>query len=83
LVEAACADGIGTVELRINSANPTVSTVSSYFPQAACGARGWESERWDTTTTVASTTLDALIDAYGVPSSFEVYAAASAHARWT
>lgn len=67
LVEAACADGIGTVELRINSANPTVSTVSSYFPQAARGAPGWESERWDTTTTVASTTLNALVNAYGIP----------------
>lgn len=67
VVEAACADRIGTAELRINSANPTVSTASSHFPQAARGAAGWESERWDTTTAVASTTLDALIDAYGVP----------------
>ncbi len=67
LVEAACADRIGTVELRINSANPTVSTVSSHFPQAACGAIGWERERWDSTTAVDSTTLDTLINAYGVP----------------
>jgi FkbM family methyltransferase len=67
VVEAACADRIGTLKLRINSANPTVSTVSAHFPQAARGAAGWENERWDTTTAVASTTLDALIDDYGAP----------------
>jgi FkbM family methyltransferase len=67
VVEAACADRIGTVRLRINSANPTVSTVSAHFPEAARGAAGWEDERWDATASVDSTTLDALIDAYGAP----------------
>src|SRR5690242_11260449 len=64
VVEAACSDTVGSVLLRINSANPTVSTVSAHFPQAARGARGWEGERWDSATAVASTTLDALISAY-------------------
>jgi FkbM family methyltransferase len=67
VVEAACADAVGTVRLQINSANPTVSTASARFPRSAQGAPGWEDEIWDQTAVVESTTLDALIDAYGVP----------------
>ncbi|GIH17719.1 FkbM family methyltransferase [Rugosimonospora africana] len=67
LVEAACGADTGTVRLHINSANPTVSTASSRFPDSAHGAPGWEGEIWDTTATVASTTLNALIDIHGVP----------------
>ncbi|GAA5200482.1 hypothetical protein GCM10023322_78470 [Rugosimonospora acidiphila] len=67
VVEAACADGVGTVPLYINTANPTVSTASPHFPRAARGATGWEDETWDTTGEAPSTTLDALIAAHGLP----------------
>lgn len=67
LVEAACGPKPGTLELHINSANPTVTTASREFVKAADGAGGWEGQRWDQTITVPVTTFDALIAARGVP----------------
>jgi FkbM family methyltransferase len=67
LVEAACGEDAGTLTLRINSANPTVSTASSDFIRAADGARGWEGQAWDQTIEVPCTTLDALVSEHGVP----------------
>jgi FkbM family methyltransferase len=57
----------GSVELMLNLDNPTVSTASPEFIRAAAGARGWEGQAWTRTTTVAMTTLDALIARHGVP----------------
>jgi FkbM family methyltransferase len=57
----------GTLALRINTANPTVSTASADFVRAADGAPGWEGQRWDRTIQVPVTTLDALIARHGVP----------------
>jgi FkbM family methyltransferase len=67
LVEAACGAVPGKVTLRINSANPTVSTASPDFVRAAHGAGGWEDQVWDTEIEVPATTLDALIAKHGVP----------------
>ena len=67
LLEAACGERIGTVALKINSANPTVSTASADFVSAADGADGWEGQVWDTTIEVPCTTLDALVAQYGQP----------------
>jgi FkbM family methyltransferase len=67
LLEAACGERIGTVALKINSANPTVSTASADFVSAADGAGGWEGQVWDTTIEVPCTTLDALVAQYGQP----------------
>ena len=67
LVEAACSDRAGVVKLRINSANPTVSTASVEFVSAADGAGGWEGQAWDKTIEVPATTLDALIAEHGRP----------------
>jgi FkbM family methyltransferase len=67
LVEAACGASPGTLTLRINSANPTVSTASSDFIKAADGAGGWEGQVWDQTIEVPSTTLDALVAEHGMP----------------
>src|SRR5262245_62894521 len=44
VIEAAVCDAPGTVTLRINSANPTVSTASAEFVAAAHGAGGWEGQ---------------------------------------
>lgn len=57
----------GQIELRINSANPTISTASDAFIAATEGASGWEGQVWDERVEVAMTTLDALIAAHGVP----------------
>lgn len=67
LVEAACGDRRGTATLRINSANPTVSTISGDFVDAARDAEGWREQVWDHEITVRCTTLDALIGEYGMP----------------
>ena len=67
LIESACSDHPGHLTLRINSANPTVSTASSDFIGAADGAGGWEGQVWDAEIEVPCTTLDALVAQYGRP----------------
>ncbi|MBM0260612.1 FkbM family methyltransferase [Micromonospora sp. 4G55] len=67
VVAAACGAHEGSVRLHVNSRNPTVTTASSHFLQAAHGAGGWEDEVWDATVEVAATTLDSLIDRHGTP----------------
>jgi FkbM family methyltransferase len=67
LIESACSDRAGVVQLRINSANPTASTASPEFVSAADGAGGWEGQSWDTSVDVPATTLDALIARHGRP----------------
>jgi len=68
LLRMAASDAEGTVRLRINTRNPTVSSASDDFIGAADGAAGWEGQRWDDAIQVPATTLDALIAAYGRPS---------------
>jgi FkbM family methyltransferase len=67
LVEAACGAQSGKLTLRINSANPTVSTASPDFILAADGAGGWEGQVWDSEIEVPCTTLDALVAEHGAP----------------
>ena len=67
VLEQACAERPGTVTLRVNSANPTVTTASPEFVAAARGADGWEGQVWDSTVVVPATTLDALIAVHGLP----------------
>ena len=67
LVQAAVGAAPGRAALRLNSANPTVSTLSGDFVAAAAGAAGWEGQRWDATAEVPVTTFDALIAAQGLP----------------
>jgi len=57
----------GTLDLRINIDNPTISTASSEFIEAASGKPGWADEAWTRTQRVDVTTLDALIARFGVP----------------
>ncbi len=58
---------VGTIELMINVDNPTVSTASRRFVDAAKDAPGWEAQHWTTTVCVPMTTLDALIAKHGMP----------------
>ena len=57
----------GRARMLINSDNPTVSSVSPAFVEAAQGSVGWETQRWDESTDVEITTLDGLIAKHGVP----------------
>jgi FkbM family methyltransferase len=67
LVQAAVSDRAGILPLRLNLANPTVSTASRAFIEAADGAAGWEGQRWDRVVKVPAVTLDGLIAAHGLP----------------
>jgi FkbM family methyltransferase len=67
LVQSACGGEEGILRLHINSANPTVTTASADFVQAADGAGGWEGQVWDQALDVPVTTLDALIAQHGAP----------------
>ncbi len=55
------------VEMSINLANPSVSSISSAFIDAARGGQQWQGQRWDAKLHVPVTTLDALIVDYGEP----------------
>ena len=63
---------IGTTSLMINADNPTVSTASREFVNAARDAPGWETQRWTRSIQVPVTTLDALIDKYGAPAFIKI-----------
>ena len=57
----------GRTRMLVNADNPTVSTVSPAFVEAARDAPGWETQRWNETIDIEVTTLDALIARHGVP----------------
>ncbi len=62
----------GTIEFMINVDNPTVSTASRLFVEAARGAPGWETQRWTDSVQVPVTTLDALIARHGAPAFIKI-----------
>jgi FkbM family methyltransferase len=67
LVQAAMGDTPGTLTLHLNLANPTISTASAGFIEAAQGAAGWEGQNWDAAVEVPCVTLDTLIARHGAP----------------
>ncbi len=62
----------GSVDLRINIANPTVSTASEDFIASSQGAPGWQGQKWNKSVRVPMTTLDALIAKHGMPSFMKI-----------
>jgi FkbM family methyltransferase len=62
----------GTLALKLNIDNPTVSTASDDFVKAADGAPGWEGQLWTKTVDVPVTTLDALIARHGLPAFMKI-----------
>ena len=67
LIRSAVGSDVGEASMHVNSANPTVSTLSETFVTASQGAKGWEGQNWERTETVPVTTLDALIATHGLP----------------
>jgi len=57
----------GQAELQISSRHPTVSSLSGDWVSRVGDSAGFERVDWNETVTVEVTTLDALIDAHGVP----------------
>jgi FkbM family methyltransferase len=72
IVPVAVGRSAGTVALKLNVDNPTVSTASADFVRAADGARGWEGQAWTRTVNVPVTTLDDLIARHGVPAFIKI-----------
>jgi FkbM family methyltransferase len=72
IIPAAVGREAGEATLYINLANPTVSTASPEFIEAARGAPGWEAQTWDQQTTVTQTTLDHLIAEHGPPAFIKI-----------
>lgn len=72
LIHAAAGDRPGRLTLHINLANPTVSTASAHFLEAARGAPGWEGQNWEETISVPCLTLDELIEQHGRPAFVKV-----------
>ncbi len=67
LEQAAVGAAISDTEMYLNLTNPTVSSISSAFIDAARDGQGWQGQRWDAKLQVPVTTLDALIEGYGEP----------------
>jgi FkbM family methyltransferase len=65
--EVAVGRASGRARMLINADNPTVSSVSAAFVDAARGAPGWETQRWTNSADIDVTTLDALIVKHGRP----------------
>jgi len=63
---------VGTTTLNINVRNPTISTASQDFMQAARDAKGWDTETWTKSIEVPLTTLDALVAEYGLPTFIKI-----------
>ncbi len=57
----------GPVAMRINTANPTVSTLSDAFIGNAKGQHGWTEQTWDEALVVHAITLDDAIGRFGQP----------------
>jgi FkbM family methyltransferase len=67
LVRAAVGRAPGRATMRINTANPTISTLSEAFIEASRDAPRWQGEAWPVSAEVEVMTLDALIAAHGRP----------------
>jgi FkbM family methyltransferase len=63
----AVAASAGKLDLKLNLDNPTISTASTAFVQAAHDAPGWCRETWSKCIDVRAATLDALIERHGMP----------------
>jgi FkbM family methyltransferase len=67
LIRAAAGPAEGVATLRVNTANPTVSTLSAAFAETAPAAPGWEGQRWDAAEATPVVTLDGLAARHGAP----------------
>ncbi|MGK5681086.1 FkbM family methyltransferase [Actinoplanes sp. URMC 104] len=72
VIQAACGAEAGILPLHVNSANPTVSTLSENFVSAADGAGGWESQTWDEVLTVRVLTIESLVRRFGTPAFIKI-----------
>lgn len=72
LVQAAVSDAPGSIALRINSRNPTISTASPELIEASKQDPLWQGQNWDAEITVEALTLDGLIACFGMPAFIKI-----------
>lgn len=72
IVPVAVGRTAGETALYVNPSNPTVSTTSAAFIEAARGASGWEGQTWERGSPVAQVTLDDLIAEHGSPTFIKI-----------
>ncbi|NEV65157.1 FkbM family methyltransferase [Thiorhodococcus minor] len=72
IVTAAVGGATGEAELHVNLLNPTVSTASPAFIEAARSASGWESQVWERRARVLQVSLDDLIAEHGRPAFIKI-----------
>lgn len=72
VIEAAVSDAPGRAELAISDRTPTVSTLVSSWRDARAGDAGFSRVRWNRRVDVETTTVDRLIERYGVPSFMKI-----------
>lgn len=67
LIEAAVGATVGDIVLHVSRRTPTVTTTDQTWIDTVENSNGFAKVSWDAQVTVAQTTLDAMIDRYGVP----------------
>ena len=72
LVQAAAGTTSGKATLHVNSANPSVSTLSDGFVADASGASGWDDQVWDMRRAVTVVSLDDLVASHGAPAFIKI-----------
>jgi len=72
LLKAAAGPATGRAVLRINSRNPTVSTLSERFVEGAASAEGWEGQVWDGAAEVDVVALEDVARRHGSPAFVKV-----------
>jgi FkbM family methyltransferase len=73
ILEAAAVGGhAGMTQFHVNLSNPTVSTASSAFIEAAGNAEGWLEQSWTRTIDVPVVTLDEWIARHGTPTFIKI-----------
>jgi FkbM family methyltransferase len=72
IVEAAVADRPGRQTLWVSERNPTLATSASAWRDARAAEPGFAGVRWDRPIEVETTTLDLLIERFGLPAFFKI-----------
>ncbi len=72
LLKTAVSDTAGSISLRINSRNPTVSTASPQMIESSKDDPLWQGQSWDTEIMVEAVTLDMLIARFGMPAFIKI-----------
>ena len=67
VIEAALSDVVGRVALSVSERTPTVTTIAASWREVRARESGFAGVRWNKQIEVEATTLDALVDRFGVP----------------